>query len=77
MEHTPRRRPVTITISEDVIQAARALSLNTSQAAEHGIREAVRTARAQEWLNENASAIDAYNADVSERGVALRPLWQG
>lgn len=76
MEHTLRRRPVTLTVPEDVLQAAKALSLNTSQAAEAGIRQAVREAQSKHWLAENQCAVDAYNLEVAQRGVAIPPPWE-
>ena len=59
----------------DVLQAAKALSLNTSQAAEAGIRDAVREALTDKWLADNAAAISAYNADLEARGPAIPVLW--
>lgn len=76
MVHTTRRKPITLTVPEDVITAARQLSLNASQAAEAGIRHAFREARRSRWLSDNASAIVAYNRDIDRRGVAIPPLWQ-
>lgn len=70
-----RRKPVTLTVREDVLQAAQALSLNTSQAAEAGIREAIRRTRTAQWLVANQDAISAYNAELEERGPAIAPLW--
>ncbi|MCB1483726.1 MAG: type II toxin-antitoxin system CcdA family antitoxin [Hyphomicrobiaceae bacterium] len=75
MDHTYRRKPVTLTVREDVLQAAKALSLNTSQAAEAGIRDAVREALTDKWLADNAAAISAYNADLEARGPAIPVLW--
>ena len=75
MEPTYRRKPVTLTVREDVLQAAKALSLNTSQAAEAGIRDAVREALADKWLTDNAAAISSYNADLEARGPAIPALW--
>jgi len=72
---TPRRRSINLTISEDVIGEAKSLSLNTSQAAEAGIREAVRQARETVWRTENRAAIAAHNARVENDGVLLTPDW--
>jgi antitoxin CcdA len=69
------RRPVTLTIADDVLQEAKALKLNTSQAAEAGIREALRKVQAEAWLAEHATGIAAYNAEVKEHGLPLKPLW--
>jgi antitoxin CcdA len=72
---TGRRRSVNLTISEDVMEAAKALELNASRAAEAGIIEAVRQARAQAWRRENEAAIEAHNARVEKDGVLLTPDW--
>lgn len=70
-----KRRSVNLTISEDVMEAARALELNTSRAAEAGIIEAIRQARAEAWRRENEAAIEAHNARVEKDGVLLTPDW--
>jgi antitoxin CcdA len=70
-----RRKPVTLTIREDILRDAKAFELNTSQAAEAGIAIALRKARGEAWLAENAEAIEAYNAEIRERGIAIPPLW--
>jgi antitoxin CcdA len=72
---TGKRRSVNLTIREDVIEAARALELNTSRAAEAGIIEAIRQARAEAWRRENEAAIEAHNARVEKDGVLLTPDW--
>jgi len=71
----PRRKPVTLTIREDIMREAKTLALNASKAAEAGIFEAVRKARAEAWLAENAEAIEAHNRRVAERGIAIPPIW--
>lgn len=70
-----KRRSVNLTISEEVMEAARALELNTSRAAEAGIIEAIRQARAEAWRRENEAAIEAHNARVEKDGVLLTPDW--
>lgn len=70
-----RRKPVTLTVPEDVILAARNLELNASQAAEAGIRQAIREEMARRWLSDNEAAIASYNAEIERRGVAIPPLW--
>lgn len=70
------RRSVNLTISAEVIEAAKALRLNASKAAEAGIAEAVRKAREKEWLEGAGPAIDAYNERVGKHGPALGlPDW--
>jgi antitoxin CcdA len=56
-----RRRPVNLSIREDLVAAAKELGINASQAAEQGLAAAVRTAKEQAWLKENAEAIEYWN----------------
>jgi antitoxin CcdA len=70
-----QRRRVNLTIDEDIMAQAKALSLNTSQAAEAGIREAIRQAREQQWRDENRDAIKAHNSRIEKDGVMLSPAW--
>ena len=72
-----KRRPLNVSVREDLIEAAKGLKLNTSKAAEAGIAEAVRRAREAAWKEQNRAAIDAHNARVDEQGpfLALRPSW--
>ena len=53
-----RRRPVNLSVREDLVAAAKELGVNASQAAEQGLAAAVRTAKEQAWLKENAAAIE-------------------
>jgi antitoxin CcdA len=70
-----KRRPVNLTIREDVMREAKLLRLNASQAAEQGIAEAVKKAKEQVWLEENRGAIRAYNERIEKHGTLLTPLW--
>lgn len=71
-----KRRPVNLTIREDIVKAARALKLNTSKAAENGILAAIRQAEADHWRKKNRRALEAHNTRVEKDGAALlRPSW--
>ena len=74
-EKKVRRRPVNLTVREDLVAAAKELGVNASRAAEEGLAAAVRTAREQAWLKENAEAIEYWNKWVEENGLPLKPLW--
>ena len=74
-EKGPKRRPVNLTIREDILQDAKDLKLNASKAAECGIAQAIKEARAQAWLEENKQALSAHNKRVEERGTFLTPDW--
>ena len=71
----PKRRPVNLTIREDIMSDARALNLNASKAAEAGIEAAIKQAREENWLAENREAITAHNQRVAESGPLLVPDW--
>lgn len=65
------RKATNLSIDPDLIEEAKALGLNASRAAESGLREAVRTAKAEAWLRENAEAIASSNAWVEKNGLPL------
>jgi len=78
LNHPPaKRRPVNLTIREDILKEAKALKLNASQAAETGIILAVKRAREMEWLKDNQEAIHAHNKRVDKTGTLLIPIWVG
>jgi antitoxin CcdA len=65
----PRRRPVNLSIRDDVMRAAKARGINASQVAERAIMEAVQREAAADWLRENADAIRAHNDRVERLGM--------
>ena len=72
---SPKRRPVNLSIREDILSEAKALKLNASREAEAGIEAAIRQAREANWRKENHEAIAAHNQRVSESGPLLVPDW--
>lgn len=70
-----KRRPINLTIREELLSEAKALKLNTSKAAEAGIEAAIKQAREENWLAENREAIAAHNQRVAESGPLLVPDW--
>tara|TARA_R110001599_G_scaffold1644_2_gene8165 strand:- start:2177 stop:2440 length:264 start_codon:yes stop_codon:yes gene_type:complete len=71
----PKRRPINLTIREDILSEAKALKLNASKAAEAGIEAAIKQVREENWRVENREAIAAHNQRVSESGPLLVPDW--
>jgi antitoxin CcdA len=74
LEHrmsTARRnkRAVNVSISADLLQAARNNELNLSATLEAAIEHELRQLRKREWLEQNENAIQAYNSDVGEQGA--------
>ncbi len=70
-----KRRPINLTIREDILAEAKSLKLNASKAAESGIAEAVRQAREEAWRDENMMAIAAHNKRIEKDGTLLTPSW--
>jgi antitoxin CcdA len=74
MEHrmpTARRikKAVNVSISADLLQAARNGEINLSATLEAAVEHELRQLRKREWLEQNESAIHAYNRDVDEHGA--------
>lgn len=70
-----KRKPVNLTVREDILADAKSLGLNTSKAAEAGIQFAVKKAKEERWLKENKKSLDAYNKRIEEKGLLLTPDW--
>ncbi|MEO0622260.1 MAG: type II toxin-antitoxin system CcdA family antitoxin [Pseudomonadota bacterium] len=65
------RRATNLTLDEELLADAKRLGVNLSRAAEDGLQAAVRQARIDEWMNENAAAIESSNGWVEKRGLPL------
>ena len=68
------RRPTSLTLDARLLDEAKALGVNVSRAAEAGVAQAIRAARARHWREENAEAIADYNRFVARHGVPLSDL---
>ena len=66
----PRKR-TTMTIRPDYLAAAKRLGITVSEAAERGLRDAIREAEAAQWLAENQTALEASNDWVEAHGLPL------
>lgn len=75
LEITTKKRPINLTIRADILDDAKSLNLNTSQAAEAGIQAAIKRAREEQWLTQSQSAFDAQNDRISKNGLLLQPSW--
>jgi antitoxin CcdA len=74
MEHrmsTSRRgkKAVNVSISADLLQAARSHEINLSATLEAAVEHELRRLRKRDWLEQNGNAIQAYNRDVEEQGA--------
>lgn len=62
-----QRRPVNVTIDQQLVEDAKQQGVNLSQAAEEGVRKAL----AEKWLEDNAEAIKSVNDWVDKNGLPL------
>jgi len=65
------KRATNVSLPETLLQEARALGINLSQACERGLAAAVSEERRQRWLAENEEAINAWNDHVAQEGLPL------
>lgn len=72
----PGKRATNLTLSVDVLEAAKQLDINISQACDAHLRTLVREAQARRWREEHAEFIAAYNTTVESEGLPLDE-WRG
>lgn len=65
------KKATNITLSVDVLNEAKSLGINISQACDQYLRELVRQERERRWREENAEFITAYNRTVETEGLPL------
>lgn len=64
-----RKKPTNVSISAELLQQARALKINLSQALERRLAEIVGEVQGRRWLEENRDALEDYNRRIEKRGV--------
>lgn len=67
----PGKRATNLSLSTDVLDAAKALGINLSQVCDTYLRELVRSEQARRWRQEYADFIAAYNATIESEGLPL------
>jgi len=65
------KRAANLSLSVDVLEAAKALNLNVSQLCDAHLREVVRLEQERRWRVEHAEFVAAYNATVEAEGLPL------
>lgn len=70
------RKATNLSLDQALLAEARELGVNVSRAAEDGLRNAVRKARAEAWRRDNADAIASSNAWVKVHGLPLERFRQ-
>ncbi len=66
-----RKRPTNVSLSETLVDEARELGINVSQACEEGLAAAVKAENGRRWKEENADSIREYNKWIAEHGNPL------
>ena len=66
-----RKRPTNVSLSASLVDEARDLGINISQACEDGLAEAVKIEKGRRWKEDNAESIRKYNEWIEKNGVPL------
>jgi antitoxin CcdA len=65
------KRATNLTLSADVLDAAREMKINISKLCDAYLREVIRQEQAKRWRQEHADFIAAYNATIESEGLPL------
>lgn len=68
---TGTRRPTNVSLAADLIEEAKQLNINISQACERGLTAEVKKAREDKWIEDNWEAIQSSNAYIRKHGLPL------
>jgi antitoxin CcdA len=68
-ERPARKRAVNLFVDAELLEHARRLRINVSETLERRLRMIVRADLERSWLEQNRTAIEAYNARVAARGL--------
>lgn len=71
------KRATNVSLRADLIDEAKALGINVSEACEQGLAEQVARSRREVWLEENLPALEAWNQWVRENGMPYDEYRQG
>lgn len=69
--HSAGKRATNLSLSTDVLEAAKAMGINISQVCDSHLREVVRRERERRWREEHADFMTAYNATIEAEGLPL------
>jgi antitoxin CcdA len=65
------KRATNLSLSADVLDAAKSLQINVSQLCDNYLRAVVRDEQMNRWRVEHADFIAAYNATIETEGLPL------
>lgn len=66
-----KKRATNLSLSADMLKAAKALGINVSRECDRHLRMIVKREQEAQWKRENADFIVAYNATVEAEGLPL------
>jgi antitoxin CcdA len=70
-DKVPTKRATNVSLRADLIDEAKRLNINVSQACEAGLAAEVKKAREEKWIADNWQAIQSSNAYVEKHGLPL------
>jgi antitoxin CcdA len=73
---TTHKRATNLSLATHVVDEARELGLNLSQACERGLVLEIAAKRRERWLQENLSSIEAWNKLIDENKMPLAEFRQ-
>jgi antitoxin CcdA len=65
------KRATNLSLSADVLEAAKRLQINVSQVCDSHLRAVVRQEQERRWRQEHGDFISAYNATIEAEGLPL------
>ncbi len=68
------KKPTNLSVNSDLLLQAKKLKINLSAVFEQALIDQVRKQKTATWLEENQSAIAAYNQEIEESGVFSQGL---
>lgn len=66
------KRATNLTLSSDVLDAAKRLEINVSQVCDRYLRDFVRREHERRWREEHADFVTAYNSILEDEDLPLR-----
>lgn len=69
--NTAAKRATHLTLSCDVLDAAKHLAINISQVCDSHLREVVRCEQERKWREDHVDFIAAYNTTIEAEGLPL------
>ncbi|MBF0131292.1 MAG: type II toxin-antitoxin system CcdA family antitoxin [Magnetococcales bacterium] len=68
---TSDKRATNLSLSSDVLEAAKCLGINISRVCDNHLREVMRREQERKWREDHADFITAYNATIAAEGLPL------